>query len=410
MSLSDPKAEAAVKKLAKLPHNTVCPNCGTSKKFGFGTVCIKFLTFVCNECKSSHQAISHRCKSLTMSSWTQAEVLALQKSGNDVARQTWLATAPPIGTGGRPKPGDDLNIFKSFIVDVYERKRYLEANRPTGRPSLRVEKNSRTKPAAQKKTGKETHSKIDTPASTPAFEPVVDLLDFGKVTVSKETDDTFTQEQKNNDSFDPFGNNDIILQNRQNSINMNSDYKELQPTQPHQIRDQPQQNFDPFRSSVTSTTLGSPNVSNDPIEKVSTTAPVTNSFDPFGVSSLSSHVSESIQPQKHEINKSSCEKPPVMNNNKSLPVLNSGGIGMLYNNVNPMLTAQQFTMQQQQFMQQQQMMAFMMNQQQMHLQNQQQQMMCADAKIGANITTFDKAHQTIGKTEAKGKDPFADLF
>ena len=39
-------AEAAVKKLAKLPGNTICPNCGTQKKFGFGTVCIKYLTFV----------------------------------------------------------------------------------------------------------------------------------------------------------------------------------------------------------------------------------------------------------------------------------------------------------------------------------------------------------------------------
>lgn len=45
----DPKnmeAEAAVKKLARLPSNTICPNCGTQKKFGFSTVCIKYLTFV----------------------------------------------------------------------------------------------------------------------------------------------------------------------------------------------------------------------------------------------------------------------------------------------------------------------------------------------------------------------------
>ena len=46
-------AEAAVKKLARLPGNTICPNCGTQKKFGFSTVCIKYLTFVCNYCKSS---------------------------------------------------------------------------------------------------------------------------------------------------------------------------------------------------------------------------------------------------------------------------------------------------------------------------------------------------------------------
>eukprot|EP00957_Ditylum_brightwellii_P141490 10778721-Ditylum_brightwellii.AAC.1 len=118
------RAELAVKKLARLPGNTVCANCGTTKKLGFSTICIKYYTFVCNMCKTSHQAISHRCKSLTMSSWTDAEVVALKRGGNDVARNTWLANAPPIGTGGRPREGDHVDVFKRFIVDVYERKRY----------------------------------------------------------------------------------------------------------------------------------------------------------------------------------------------------------------------------------------------------------------------------------------------
>lgn len=48
-------AEQNVRKLARLPGNSKCPNCGTTKKFGFSTVCIKYHTFVCNNCKSSHQ-------------------------------------------------------------------------------------------------------------------------------------------------------------------------------------------------------------------------------------------------------------------------------------------------------------------------------------------------------------------
>ena len=127
-------AEQAVKKLARLPGNTVCPNCGTTKKFGFGTVCIKYLTFVCNNCKSSHQAISHRCKSLTMSSWTEGEVLQLKTHGNDHARATWLANAPPIGTHGRPKEGDPIDVFKRFIVDAYEHKKYYSEGGGGGAP------------------------------------------------------------------------------------------------------------------------------------------------------------------------------------------------------------------------------------------------------------------------------------
>jgi hypothetical protein len=122
--MASSNAEAAVKKLARVPGNTVCANCGTTRKFGFGTVCIKYLTFVCNNCKSSHQAISHRCKSLTMSAWTDGEVLQLKKHGNDHARATWLAHAPPIGSNGRPKEGDHIAVFKGFILDVYERKKY----------------------------------------------------------------------------------------------------------------------------------------------------------------------------------------------------------------------------------------------------------------------------------------------
>ena len=122
--MASASAEQAVKKLARLPSNTVCPNCGTTKKFGFSTVCIKYLTFVCNNCKSSHQAVSHRCKSLTMSSWTDGEVLQLKMHGNDHARATWLAKAPPVGSNGRPCEGDPIDVFKRFIVDAYEHKKY----------------------------------------------------------------------------------------------------------------------------------------------------------------------------------------------------------------------------------------------------------------------------------------------
>mmetsp|Transcript_62305 Transcript_62305/g.179203 ORF Transcript_62305/g.179203 Transcript_62305/m.179203 type:complete len:456 (+) Transcript_62305:150-1517(+) len=117
-------AEQKVKKLARLPSNCICPNCGTHKQFGFSTVCIKFHTFVCNHCKSSHQAISHRCKSLTMSSWTDAEAAELEAKGNDYARRTWLKNAPPVGTNRRPKEGDSIDVFKQFVVDAYEHRKY----------------------------------------------------------------------------------------------------------------------------------------------------------------------------------------------------------------------------------------------------------------------------------------------
>src|SRR6056300_1613999 len=118
-------AEQAIKSLSRQSGNTTCPNCGTYSKYGFSTICIKYYTFVCNNCKSSHQAVSHRCKSVTMSSWDMGEVLKLKRYGNNYARQTWLGNAPEIGCNGRPNmSGDDINVYKRFIVDVYEKKLY----------------------------------------------------------------------------------------------------------------------------------------------------------------------------------------------------------------------------------------------------------------------------------------------
>lgn len=176
-------AESAVKKLARLPGNCICANCGTESKYGFSTVCIKYYTFVCNLCKTAHQAVSHRCKSLTMSSWDQGEVLKLMKNGNVVAGKTWLAAAPPIGQGGRPKEGDDVNVFKRFVVATYDGKRYYReaggvradaapSPRPTAAPSQPQSVRHRAIAPSQPKPAPK-------PKPVPAPAPAVDLLDFG---------------------------------------------------------------------------------------------------------------------------------------------------------------------------------------------------------------------------------------
>ena len=127
--------EEAVKRLSRLPQNTTCPNCGTFSKYGYSTVCVKYNTFVCNLCKTAHQAVSHRCKSLTMSTWTTGEVLALSSAktgGNDRARRVWLGNAPPVGAGGRPAEGSDVNVFKRFVVDAYDNRRYFREDDEDG--------------------------------------------------------------------------------------------------------------------------------------------------------------------------------------------------------------------------------------------------------------------------------------
>lgn len=77
--------------------------------------------------KTSHQAISHRVKSITMSNWTNEEVDALTtefSGGNEAALHIWLQNAPGFGQkyrgGSRPKEGDRIDIFKKFVSDCYD--------------------------------------------------------------------------------------------------------------------------------------------------------------------------------------------------------------------------------------------------------------------------------------------------
>jgi hypothetical protein len=142
-----------------------------------------------------------------MSTWTEGEVLQLKKHGNAHTRNVWLANAPPVGTGGRPKEGDDINIFKRFVVDAYEHKRYyVEAGSNNSPPSVpnNDTRNLETRMNTQQKSVHDSNGTADkwSASSTAAFsentsrsngasskiesvlppvpaQPPVDLLDFG---------------------------------------------------------------------------------------------------------------------------------------------------------------------------------------------------------------------------------------
>mmetsp|Transcript_23248 Transcript_23248/g.56080 ORF Transcript_23248/g.56080 Transcript_23248/m.56080 type:complete len:492 (+) Transcript_23248:128-1603(+) len=190
---SSPQAEQAVKRLSRLEGNLTCPNCGAYSKYGFSNICIKYYTFVCNACKSSHQAVSHRCKSLTMSGWDAGEVLQLKSKGNEYARMVWLGNAPKVGTGGRPKAGDDIGVFKRFVVEAYERKTYYRepqqqqrggddgdgAVKSTPRASARAVPSPSAAARAPPPRRAPPPPVAARPAPVAPAAPAVDLLDFG---------------------------------------------------------------------------------------------------------------------------------------------------------------------------------------------------------------------------------------
>ncbi|KAL3623706.1 hypothetical protein CASFOL_032522 [Castilleja foliolosa] len=96
------KNEKIIRGLMKLPPNRRCINCHS---LGPQYVCTNFWTFVCQICSGIHREFTHRVKSVSMAKFTSEEVYALQKGGNQRAR-------------------DNVDKVREFIKNVYVKKIY----------------------------------------------------------------------------------------------------------------------------------------------------------------------------------------------------------------------------------------------------------------------------------------------
>ncbi|KAL1529387.1 hypothetical protein AB1Y20_000338 [Prymnesium parvum] len=121
---------AALNKLRRLPENKLCGTCFKDDRMGYKDVCMKFKIFVCSDCKSAHQAYSHRCKSVTMSNWSKEEVEILKQEnggGNAVNKATIFANLPP-NSSLVPKPGCHPNETKEFVQRAYNEFQWHDPN------------------------------------------------------------------------------------------------------------------------------------------------------------------------------------------------------------------------------------------------------------------------------------------
>ncbi|GFQ05971.1 probable ADP-ribosylation factor GTPase-activating protein agd14 [Phtheirospermum japonicum] len=122
------KNEKIIRGLMKLPPNRRCINCNS---LGPQYVCTNFWTFVCPICSGIHREFTHRVKSVSMAKFTSQEVDALQKGGNQRARELFLIT----WDSQKQMLPDNSNVDKvrEFIKNVYVEKIYAlekSSNRP----------------------------------------------------------------------------------------------------------------------------------------------------------------------------------------------------------------------------------------------------------------------------------------
>ncbi|CAL9135021.1 unnamed protein product [Musa textilis] len=115
----DERNEKVIRGLLKLPPNRKCINCSS---LGPQYVCINFWTFICVTCSGIHREFTHRVKSISMAKFTSQEVEALQRGGNQRARETFLRDWDMERM--RLPDSSNLDKLREFIKAVYADKKY----------------------------------------------------------------------------------------------------------------------------------------------------------------------------------------------------------------------------------------------------------------------------------------------
>uniref|UniRef100_A0A8C3GVL6 Uncharacterized protein n=1 Tax=Corvus moneduloides TaxID=1196302 RepID=A0A8C3GVL6_CORMO len=128
----DAEAEVWCRRVRELvsavPANRLCFECGQR---GVTYVDISVGSLVCTGCSGALRGLNppHRVKSISMTTFTEAEVLFLQEHGNEACRRVWLGTFDPR-TSLLPDSCDPQKL-KEFLQEKYEKKRCDPLTPPT---------------------------------------------------------------------------------------------------------------------------------------------------------------------------------------------------------------------------------------------------------------------------------------
>lgn len=126
MNVKQRKAEKNKEELRKLSMkegNKFCFDCGMRGPLYAVT---KYSIFVCSTCAAVHRSLQHSVKGISMSEFSDDEVIGIAAGGNDRAAKVWLSRF----MGRRPASGNDRSI-RDFLVDTFEREAYIDREEHT---------------------------------------------------------------------------------------------------------------------------------------------------------------------------------------------------------------------------------------------------------------------------------------
>lgn len=163
------KNAKAIRELMKLPANKQCFDCG-QKGPVYANCSIG--TFICTTCSGVHRELSHRCKSVSMSTFTSAEVEKLTAIGNENAQKVWHANWNP---SEYPAPdGNDTSYLKKFLYMTYQERKF-SADQAKGSESTKSPGSTKSK---KKSSGtlESKPSRRESKTDLPKPEPLSNIL------------------------------------------------------------------------------------------------------------------------------------------------------------------------------------------------------------------------------------------
>jgi len=159
--------------------------CFTCTQRGPNHICVSFSTFACDTCAGILREFSFRVKSISLSTWTEAEVADLEKGGNHYAASKYMRGFDPER---KPAPSN-ANGIRELIEDVLVAKKYTQGRRSSpSEGSNRERRDDRRRDKREKKSKRDKKSSRSAPRASEDDAFDVDWHDASPKQAAKQPD------------------------------------------------------------------------------------------------------------------------------------------------------------------------------------------------------------------------------
>ena len=147
-------------KIKKREDNKKCFDCGEK---GTTYVCIDFGTFICSRCAGILRELNFKVKGTGVSIFNQKEIDLLEKNGNEVAHQIWMAKYKE-GKDKKPNTKNDDEL-REFLKKKYKDKKWMKKSKKNSDDDDENDEDDKKKSDKKKKDKKKKDKESDSSES-----------------------------------------------------------------------------------------------------------------------------------------------------------------------------------------------------------------------------------------------------